>query len=126
MAHSLGKELAALRRMTVRELRQKYELLFGEACRSHHKEWLIKRIAWRLQANEEGDLSERARRRAEELANDADLRLKPPVPQPEAETSGPTGTGRRVPRHTAPAAGYAADPSLQGPAAGRDCPGTGL
>jgi hypothetical protein len=31
-----------------------------------------------LQALEEGDLSERARRRAEELANDADLRVTPP------------------------------------------------
>jgi hypothetical protein len=33
-----------------------------------------------LQALNEGDLSERARRRAAELANDADLRLSPPRP----------------------------------------------
>jgi hypothetical protein len=39
--------------------------------------WLVKRIAWRMQALAEGDLSERARRRAAELANDADLRLSP-------------------------------------------------
>ena len=43
-----------------------------------NKQWLIKRIAWRLQALAEGDLSERARQRAAELANDADLRLNPP------------------------------------------------
>src|SRR5262249_11302962 len=43
-----------------------------------NKVWLIKRIAWRLQALAEGDLSERARRRAHALANDADLRLSPP------------------------------------------------
>src|SRR5262249_21163894 len=36
-------------------------------------------IAWRLQALAEGDLSERARRRAEELARDADLRLTAPL-----------------------------------------------
>ena len=36
------------------------------------------RIAWRMQANAEGGLSERALRRAEELANDADVRLTPP------------------------------------------------
>ena len=36
------------------------------------------RIAWRLQALAQGDLSERARQRASELANDADLRLSPP------------------------------------------------
>ena len=36
---------------------------------------LNKRIVWRLQALAEGDLSERARRRAAELARDADLVL---------------------------------------------------
>jgi hypothetical protein len=35
-----------------------------------------------LQALAEGDLSERARRRAAELAQDADLRLSPPRPAP--------------------------------------------
>jgi hypothetical protein len=37
-------------------------------------------LAWRLQALAEGDLSERTRRRAAELAQDADLRLTPPRP----------------------------------------------
>src|SRR5262249_13852409 len=40
--------------------------------------WLVKRLAWRLQALAEGDLSQRARQRAAELANDANLRLNPP------------------------------------------------
>ena len=79
MALNITKEVAALRRMTVRELKRKYEGVFGEPCRSKHKQALIKRIAWRLQANEEGDLSERARRRAAELANDADLRMRAPA-----------------------------------------------
>ena len=64
--------------MTVGELQEKYLEVFGEETRSHHKEFLRKRIAWRLQALAEGDLSERARRRAEELANDADLRMRAP------------------------------------------------
>jgi hypothetical protein len=34
---------------------------------------LIRKIAWRMQALAEGDLSERARRRAAELANAADV-----------------------------------------------------
>jgi Protein of unknown function (DUF2924) len=90
MALNIEQEVAALRRMTPRELRTRYEEVFGEECRSNHKQWLIKRIAWRLQANEEGDLSERARRRALELANDSDLRLKPPnghdLAKPPAQT----------------------------------------
>ena len=77
--------------MTPKELRAKYEEVFEEACRSGHKQWLVKRIIWRLQANAFGDLSERARRRAEELANDADLRLKAP---PEKKSSG-TARGSR-------------------------------
>ena len=78
MGLNIPKEVSAMKRMTTRQLKDRYEDVFGEACRSNHKQWLIKRIAWRLQANEEGDLSERARRRAMELANDADLRMKAP------------------------------------------------
>ncbi len=81
MALNITTEVAAMQRMTVKELQRKYEEVFGEACRSNHKQALIKRIAWRLQANEEGDLSERARRRAAELANDADLRMSAPARQ---------------------------------------------
>jgi len=72
------KEIQGLSRMTVGELREKHLEVFGEETRSHHKEFLHKRIAWRLQALAEGDLSERARRKAEELANDADLRMRAP------------------------------------------------
>src|ERR1700690_3835297 len=75
---NVGKELAALRRMPVRELQSRYAEVFGETTNTHHKDWLVKRIIWRIQAMAEGDLSERARRRAAELANDADLRLSPP------------------------------------------------
>ncbi len=78
MALNIAKELAVLQKMTVKPLQARYAEVFGEATRSHHKAWLIKRIAWRLQALAEGDLSERARRKAAELANDADLRLSPP------------------------------------------------
>ncbi len=92
MALNIGKEVWAMQRMTVTQLRERYEEVFGQACRSNHKQWLVKRIAWRRQANEEGDLSERARRRAAELANDADLRMKAP-PQ---KTPPPPSRGRRV------------------------------
>ena len=52
--------------------------VFGEASRSNHKQFLFRRIAWRMQANAYGGLSERARRRALEIANDADLRIRAP------------------------------------------------
>ena len=78
MEHDWQNELAALTRLGVSALRGKYAELFGEPTRTGNKTWLVRRIAWRLQAVAEGDLSERARRRAEELAQDADVRLTPP------------------------------------------------
>ena len=78
MQVNVTREVAALEAMTVNELRAKYAQVFGEETRVGNKAWLVKRIIWRLQALAEGDLSERARRLAAELAQDADLRLSPP------------------------------------------------
>jgi hypothetical protein len=75
---NIVNEVAALQRLSVGQLRQRFAELFGEATAASNRTWLIKRIAWRLQALAEGDLSERARQRAAELACDADLRLNPP------------------------------------------------
>ena len=79
MPPNLATEIAALPRLRVSELRAKFAAVFGEPSPSHNKVWLVKRIAWRLQAQAEGDLSERARQRAAELAADADLRLSAPA-----------------------------------------------
>jgi Protein of unknown function (DUF2924) len=71
-------EVENLRRATVAALREKYRELFQEETRSRHRGHLFRRIAWRLQALAEGDLSARARRRAQEIAQDADLRIVAP------------------------------------------------
>jgi hypothetical protein len=90
---NVGKEISRLKRMTVRDLRVRYAEVFGEATRCGSKPWLIKRIAWRIQSLAEGDLSERARHRAAELANDADVRLSPPKAKTtEAATGTKTAT----------------------------------
>ena len=78
MPPHVASEIAALPHMRVSELRAKFAAVFGEPTPSHNKVWLVKRLAWRLQAQAEGDLSERARRRAAELVGDADLRLSAP------------------------------------------------
>ena len=67
-----------LRGLTVAGLRIKYRELLGEESKSSNKQFLFRRIAWRMQANAEGDLSERARRRASEIASDSDLRTRAP------------------------------------------------
>jgi hypothetical protein len=85
----VDKEMTALEAMTVTELRAKYAQVFDEETRVGNKTWLVKRIIWRLQALAEGDLSERARRRAAELAQDADLRLSPPRQKQSPPASAP-------------------------------------
>jgi Protein of unknown function (DUF2924) len=45
--------------MTVGQLKEKYGEVFGESSRSNHKQFLFRRIAWRMQANAFGGLSER-------------------------------------------------------------------
>ena len=50
--------------LNVAALRTKYRQVLGEESKSFNKQFLLRRIAWRLQANAEGDLSERARHRA--------------------------------------------------------------
>ncbi len=90
MALNIGKEIAALKRMTVPELRRKYAQVFGEDTTSRHKEYLIRRIVWRLQVNQEGGLSERAQKRARDLAAGSDVRMTAPRPRlvtPGGETT---------------------------------------
>lgn len=94
---------ATLGRMTVTQLRDRFSEVFGEQPRTFNRNNLIKRIAWRVQADREGGLSERALRRAEALARDSDLRLRAPVadepvelPAPRSDSLTPGTLLRRV------------------------------
>ena len=78
MAINVAKEVATLRHMTVSELRDRYNAVFGEDTNARNKQWLIKRIAWKVQANAEGDISERARRLAHQIAMETDIRTSLP------------------------------------------------
>jgi hypothetical protein len=75
---TLSDELAALGGLTIGQLADRYAALHGHAARTRHKTYLLRKVAWRLQARAEGGLSDRARRRAAELADDADVRVMPP------------------------------------------------
>ena len=88
------REIDALRHQSVGQLKVKYLQVFGLESRSNHKQFLVRRIAWRLQANAEGDLSERARQRALALAEEADLRIRAPESF-LSQLSGPIGNRLR-------------------------------
>ena len=61
MAARIEVDLTVLEQMTVNQLRKKHQELFGEPTCGRHRQWLVRRIAWRLQSLTEGGLPERAR-----------------------------------------------------------------
>jgi hypothetical protein len=75
---AVRRQIEHLSKLKTSELRGRYRDVFGDPSPSFNRAHLFRRIAWRLQAEAEGDLSERARQRASELANDSDLRLRAP------------------------------------------------
>ena len=74
MDMALVQRMEELRRLSVAALKEKYREVLGVETRSSHKQYLLRRIAWQLQAQQEGGLSERAMERATQIADDADLR----------------------------------------------------
>src|SRR5438094_2078691 len=78
MNDTVRTEIENLRKERTKALKARYRELFGEESHSSNHAYLFRRIAWRLQALAEGDLSKRVRERAEELAVDVDIRLRAP------------------------------------------------
>ena len=70
--------ISDLNHLNVSALKTQYRDLFGEDSRSSNKQFLVRRIAWRLQARAEGNLSERARKRITEIAEESDFRIRAP------------------------------------------------
>jgi hypothetical protein len=103
MDNAVLMEIERLRRASMTGLREKFREVFQEEARSRHRGHLFRRIAWRLQALAEGDLSERARGRANEIAQDAELRMIAPRDffsvggEPVETTGGNRQKDRRLP-----------------------------
>jgi hypothetical protein len=85
------RELAALDAMTVGELAEKYREVFGVPTRTRNKDYLRRRIGWRIQEKQEGGLSPRALERIEQLAPQAPARWHEPVTKKAATAA----SGRR-------------------------------
>lgn len=67
--------IAELRALPTSELVRRYGEVYGKAPRVNHREWLWKRIAWRIQEQRTGGLSEVAKQRLEELIAQIDIPL---------------------------------------------------
>ncbi len=94
-----------LESMSVSELRERYREVFEEESHSRNRNYLIRRIAYRVQELAGGSLSERARERIEVLSRTAPIRRRPlpePKPGPEpvsvkVETPAPSNRDPRLP-----------------------------
>ena len=97
MNDQLRREIEQLRSEKTKALQMRYRELFGEQSHSSNHAHLFRRIAWRLQALSEGDLTQRARDRAMQLASDTELRLRAPR-QFWRELENPSKQAARDPR----------------------------
>jgi hypothetical protein len=73
----VGPRLAALGGMSIAELREEFLRVYGFPTRSRNRNHLCKRVAWKIQADAEGGLSQRALDRIEQLAPLAPVRWRP-------------------------------------------------
>lgn len=78
MSPNMKVKLAELSELTIGQLVAKYEKLLGEKCRSRNRRYVYRRVAWKMQADDEGGLSERAILRATVIAGESLLRVTPP------------------------------------------------
>lgn len=92
----IARQIAELDGLTVKQLRKKWEQVWQEPCRSRNKDNLRKRIAWKIQANVHGGLSQRALERARELADETLLRVRN-TRLPQSEPGGETIVHRFAP-----------------------------
>ena len=93
-------KLAELSELSIGQLAAKYEKLFGEKCRSRNRRYVYRRVAWKMQADDEGGLSERAILRATVIAGESLLRVTPPnarKSKKEVPASIPPDWDQRIP-----------------------------
>lgn len=95
------RELLALGRMTMSELRAKYREALGEETTSRNAPYMRKKIAWRIQELAQGGVSERAQARIKAIQQTAPLRERPPAPTAAASTAVAVEAVERVARDPA-------------------------
>ena len=86
---TMTAQLHALHGLSTTQLRAKYRDLFGEDTTSHNRDFLFKRIAWRLQEQAYGGLSQRAQTRLASLVDESLIRVRPPQDFQPAMDAGP-------------------------------------
>ena len=91
---SVTEEIRELREMKVPELVERYEQAFGKHPRVKHREWLWRKIAWKIQERRLGGLSQAAKHKLDELIAEIDLPL---TTAPVVRGKVQSGTDQAVP-----------------------------
>ena len=89
MADGVIAQIQALKMMSVAELQARWRELYGEDTRSRNREFLWRRLAWRVQELSHGGISDRARARIAELAPDGFERAVTPRTPAPVDVSAP-------------------------------------
>jgi hypothetical protein len=76
MKKTLRERIEALDAMNVPGLREEHRKVFGKDPASAHRQFLFRKIAWLLQADEEGWQADKLRELARAIARDTPLRQR--------------------------------------------------
>ena len=71
--NDLIAESKILEELTIGQLRERFTEVMGYSSRSRNRLFLVRKILWGMQAEVLGDISEEARKRANELADERDV-----------------------------------------------------
>jgi hypothetical protein len=83
---TIAAQIAELQRLAPTELAVRYQALFGKPPRNKNRAWLLRQVAFRIQEQLLGGLSDRAKTRLGELMATIDLPIvgtPPPRPRPK-------------------------------------------
>lgn len=99
MSDSILEQINRLRQMTTDELRREWPQLYdGQVSQSRNKQYLWRRLAWRVQELKYGGLSEQAKARLAELATDITFtRAETPKEMIRVTDALSAPTGKRLP-----------------------------
>ncbi len=74
----IAAKIEHLKRLTVNDLQDEYLKRYGNESRSSNRQYLLKKLAYRIQEQREGGMSPSGFRRIQELSQGTELRVRPP------------------------------------------------
>ena len=92
---NIKAEISSLFEMTVNELRSKFFGLLGFYTHSRNKDFLVRKISWKIQAKCFGDITADMRAKAYEIADFSRLRIRNTI-VPKQHFNGYIGSAKKI------------------------------